>query len=228
MIPTRFHRLNRIHSSLLAASFCLVAQPMARAAEPANPPAAVVPGQAEPLKKPSAEGPALVPEPDAAAAPAEPGTATPVMPRAHRAAPPRSTFELAPVTPIWPHDELRMGYPLGLPRSQPRVLRFGWPEASVWRRDLPLTVSLDPRTALHPRMARLEVHTCQPARATIDGHEIPCEQGVFRWEPELPLLPGIAEMHDVRVETLAADGSWRARTVVVYLRMGLITELTFE
>ena len=46
-------------------------------------------------------------------------------------------------------------------------------------------------------------------------------------EPPKPLIPGQTYMHSVRVEGFDPQGREIARTVVVYLRKGRVTELTF-
>jgi hypothetical protein len=80
---------------------------------------------------------------------------------------------------------------------------------------------------LHPRTARLDVLTGGPARIYVDGEQLECVDGLFRVEPPMPLIPGVPYMHTVRVEGFDDQGREIARTVVVYLRFGRVTELTF-
>jgi hypothetical protein len=114
-----------------------------------------------------------------------------------------------------------------------RLLRFGWPAIGVTRRDLPLPEEESDKPqavqkVYHPRNARLEIHAPATARVYLDGKELECSNGFYRFEHDKALIPGAVYMHDVRVESRDAAGHVAARTVSVYLRMGRVTELTFH
>jgi hypothetical protein len=74
----------------------------------------------------------------------------------------------------------------------------------------------------------IEVRVPPDGRAYIDGHEMECRAGVYRFAPKDPLYPTVPYIHNIYVERFAEDGTVRARTVTIYMRMGRLTLLTFE
>lgn len=125
--------------------------------------------------------------------------------------------------------------PYGATPTEPssRLLRFGWPSIAVTRRDLPYPEEEErgPKAmqkVYHPRRARLEIIAPSMARIFVDGKELECNNGFYRFEHEKELIPGNPYMHDVRVEGHDGTGNFSARTVSVYLRLGRVTELTFH
>ncbi|MBI3864275.1 MAG: hypothetical protein HY290_20520 [Planctomycetia bacterium] len=122
--------------------------------------------------------------------------------------------------------------PGAFPFVPPRIIHYGWPGLRIYRRDVPMPQPKPDPTSretkfVHPRSARLEIRTKPPARIYVDGEELDCIDGVFLVEPDRPLMPGCTYMHSVRVEGFDPQGREIARTVVVYLRKGRVTELTF-
>jgi hypothetical protein len=118
------------------------------------------------------------------------------------------------------------------PFLPPKIIHYGWPALRIYRRDLPIPEPRpDPTTRetkfVHPRNARLVIFTRQPARIYIDGEELEYIDEMYQMEPARPLLPGVPYMHTIRVEGFDDSGREIARTIVVYLRMGRVTELTF-
>ncbi|HEY3969066.1 MAG TPA: hypothetical protein VGM05_31240 [Planctomycetaceae bacterium] len=123
--------------------------------------------------------------------------------------------------------------PGAFPYVPPRIIHYGWPGIRIYRRDVPMPQPKpdDSNRAatkfVHPRAARLEIRTVPPARIYVDGEELDCIDGVYMVEAPKPLIPGVNYMHSVRVEGFDPQGKEIARTVVVYLRKGRVTELTF-
>jgi hypothetical protein len=122
--------------------------------------------------------------------------------------------------------------PGAFPFVPPRIIHYGWPALRIYRRDLPIPEPKPDPTSretkfLHPRSARLDVLVKGPSRIYCDGEQLECIDGRFRVEPPLPLVPGVPYMHTIRVEGFDDQGREIARTVVVYLRFGRVTELTF-
>ena len=120
-----------------------------------------------------------------------------------------------------------------VPFIPPRILHYGWPGLRVHRRDVPLPSPKPTETnletkSLHPRTSRLEIRTRGPARVLIDNEPVELIDGCYLVEHPRPLIPGTTYMHTVRVEEVDARGIEVARTVVVYMRKGRVTELTFE
>ncbi len=101
-----------------------------------------------------------------------------------------------------------------------------WPTQGIYRRDLPFRPY--PELETHPRQAALAIYPPANSRVYLDGAELAPQKGLYVHAPKLPLLPGVPYAHDVRVESLAESGATNARTVTVYLRMGRLTELTFQ
>jgi hypothetical protein len=139
----------------------------------------------------------------------------------------------APV-PLVPGTAAQMGeIPRGaFPFLPPKIIHYGWPALRIYRRDLPIPEPRPDPTQretkfVHPRSAKLVIFTRQPARIYIDGEELEYIDEMYQMEPARPLLPGVPYMHTIRVEGFDGDGREIARTVVVYLRMGRVTELTF-
>jgi hypothetical protein len=139
----------------------------------------------------------------------------------------------APVPQI-PGDQNRMGEvpPGAFPFLPPKIIHYGWPALRIYRRDLPIPEPRPDPTSretkfVHPRSAKLVIFTRQPARIYIDGEELEYIDEMYQMEPAKPLLPGVPYMHTIRVEGFDDDGREIARTIVVYLRMGRVTELTF-
>lgn len=138
----------------------------------------------------------------------------------------------APVAP-YPGEENLREVPRGaLPFLPPKIIHYGWPALRIYRRDLPLPEPKPDPTKretkfVHPRSAKLVIFTRQPARVYIDGEELEYIDEMYQREPPLPLLPGVPYMHTIRVEGFDDEGREIARTVVVYLRIGRVTELTF-
>lgn len=139
----------------------------------------------------------------------------------------------APVSPF-PGDQAQMGdVPRGaFPFLPPKIIHYGWPALRIYRRDLPIPEPKPDPTVretkfVHPRSAKLVIFTRQPARIYIDGEELEYIDEMYQMEPVRPLLPGVPYMHTIRVEGFDDDGREIARTIVVYLRMGRVTELTF-
>jgi hypothetical protein len=122
--------------------------------------------------------------------------------------------------------------PGAFPFLPPKIIHYGWPALRIYRRDLPIPEPKPDPTSretkfVHPRSAKLVIYTRQPARIYIDGEELEYIDEMYQMEPAKPLLPGVPYMHTIRVEGFDDDGREIARTVVVYLRMGRVTELTF-
>ena len=122
--------------------------------------------------------------------------------------------------------------PGAFPFLPPKIIHYGWPALRIYRRDLPLPEPKPDPTSretkfVHPRTAKLVIFTGQPSRIYIDGEELEYIDEMYQMEPARPLLPGVPYMHTIRVEGFDDDGREIARTIVVYLRMGRITELTF-
>ena len=139
----------------------------------------------------------------------------------------------APVPQI-PGDQnqMRQFPPGALPFLPPKIIHYGWPALRIYRRDLPLREPKPDATSretkfVHPRSAKLVIFARQPARIYIDGDELEYIDEMYQMEPPIPLLPGVPYMHTIRVESFDDEGREIARTIVVYLRMGRITELTF-
>lgn len=107
-----------------------------------------------------------------------------------------------------------------------RTQSAGWPWIGVFRHDIPY-----PDESASPRMSEIEVQAPPGSRVYMDGKEIEfhAKEGVFRHKPKDPLLPDVAYIREVRVESPTGDGVTEiARTVTVYMRLGRITVLTFE
>jgi len=138
----------------------------------------------------------------------------------------------APLTPF-PGEENMREVPRGaFPFLPPKIIHYGWPALRIYRRDLPLPEPKPDPTKretkfVHPRSAKLIIFARQPARIYIDGEELEYIDEMYQMEPARPLLPGVPYMHTIRVEGFDDDGREIARTIVVYLRMGRVTELTF-
>jgi hypothetical protein len=120
-----------------------------------------------------------------------------------------------------------------IPFLPPRIIHYGWPGLKIYRRDAPLPQPKPTETdletkSLHPRTSRLEIRTRGPARVFVDGEDVACVDGVYQIEHPRPLIPGTTYMHTIRVEEVDANGREIARTIVVYMRKGRVTELTFE
>jgi hypothetical protein len=139
----------------------------------------------------------------------------------------------APPAPIAGDPSTPIEIPPGaFPFVPPRIIHYGWPALRIYRRDLPLPEPKPDPTSretkrLHPRVARLDVLTRGPSRIYVDGEQLEAVDGLFRVEPVMPLIPGVPYMHNVRVEGFDDQGREIARTIVVYLRFGRVTELTF-
>lgn len=153
---------------------------------------------------------------------------------------PMSNYGLDPYGVMVPHGGQMPGGPQtgdqippgAFPYVPPRIIHYGWPSLRIYRRDVPMPEPKPDATNratkfVHPRSARLEIRTNSPARIYVDGEELDCIDGVFLVEPDHPLIPGVPYMHSVRVEGFDRQGREIARTVVVYLRKGRVTELTF-
>jgi hypothetical protein len=122
--------------------------------------------------------------------------------------------------------------PGAFPFLPPKIIHYGWPALRIYRRDLPMPEPQPDPTRretkfVHPRSAKLVIFTRQPARIYIDGEELECIDEMYQMAPPKPLLPGVPYMHTIRVEGFDDEGRQIARTIVVYLRMGRVTELTF-
>ena len=129
-------------------------------------------------------------------------------------------------------DETGQLPPGAFPFLPPKIIHYGWPALRIYRRDLPIPEPKPDPTKretkfVHPRSAKLVIFTRQPARIYIDGEELEYIDEMYQMEPAKPLLPGVPYMHTIRVEGFDDDGREIARTIVVYLRMGRVTELTF-
>jgi hypothetical protein len=138
----------------------------------------------------------------------------------------------APLAPF-PGEENMSEVPRGaFPFLPPKIIHYGWPALRIYRRDLPLPEPKPDPTKretkfVHPRSAKLVIFTRQPARIYIDGEELEFIDERYQMEPAKPLLPGVPYMHTIRVEGFDDEGREIARTIVVYLRIGRVTELTF-
>jgi len=122
--------------------------------------------------------------------------------------------------------------PGAFPFLPPKIIHYGWPALRIYRRDLPLPEPKPDPTSretkfVHPRSAKLVIYTRQPARIYVDGEELECIDELYQLEPPKPLIPGVPYMHTIRVEGFDDEGRQIARTIVVYLRIGRVTELTF-
>jgi hypothetical protein len=139
----------------------------------------------------------------------------------------------APVSPFPGDEPQRPAVPPGaFPFLPPKIIHYGWPALRIYRRDLPLPEPKPDPTIretkfVHPRSAKLVIYTRQPARIYVDGNELECIDEMYQLEPPKPLIPGVPYMHTVRVEGFDDEGREIARTIVVYLRIGRVTELTF-
>lgn len=78
-----------------------------------------------------------------------------------------------------------------------------------------------------PRASMLDIHIPPDARLFIDGNEVAAFDGFFRYDSKKQLIPGVAYIHEIRVERLVGGFPVAVREVDVYLRMGRLTELTF-
>ncbi len=139
----------------------------------------------------------------------------------------------APASPFPGDEPPPAAIPPGaFPFLPPKIIHYGWPALRIYRRDLPIPEPKPDPTVretkfVHPRSAKLVIFARQPARVYIDGEELEFIDEMFQMEPDKPLVPGVPYMHTIRVEGFDDNGREIARTIVVYLRIGRVTELTF-
>lgn len=78
-----------------------------------------------------------------------------------------------------------------------------------------------------PRLSMLDIHVPADALLYVDDQHVPTQDGFYRFDSKLPLIPGVEYVHEVRVERIANGQVVAVREVDVWLRMGRLTELTF-
>jgi hypothetical protein len=93
----------------------------------------------------------------------------------------------------------------------------------VTRLDLPF-----PDENAPVRKSGIEVRVPPDARAYLDGKEMECHAGVYRYVPKEALYPWVPYVHNITVERFTEDGGVLARTITIYMRPGRMTLLTFE